>query len=159
MLMSEQPALFWGLIVSFAIGNIMLVILNIPLIGVWVSILKIPYRLLYPAIIIFVCIGSYSVTSNVFNVYMVAAMGVLGYLLLVLRYDAAPLLLGFVLGPLMEENMRRSLLLSRGDLMVFLDRPISLAFVSLTGLALAWSAFTVFRSSLKQYVAARERAA
>ena len=157
MLISEQPELFWGLIVSFAIGNIMLVILNIPLISLWVAVLRIPYRLLYPAIIIFVCLGTYSVTNDVFNVYVVGVVGALGYLMLVLRFDAAPLLLGFVLGPLMEENLRRAMLLSRGDPMVFLERPISATFIGLAALILSWSAFMVLRKFLQRKVQERER--
>jgi len=158
MLIAEQPELFWGLIVSFAIGNIMLVILNIPLISLWVAVLRIPYRLLYPAIIIFVCLGTYSVTNDVFNVYVVGFVGALGYLLLVLRFDAAPLLLGFVLGPLMEENLRRAMLLSRGDPMVFVERPISAAFIGVAILILAWSCFNVLRKFLQRKVLQRERA-
>jgi TctA family transporter len=158
MLIAEQPELFWGLIVSFAIGNIMLVVLNIPLISLWVAVLRIPYRLLYPAIIIFVCLGTYSVTNDVFNVYVVGFVGALGYLLLVLRFDAAPLLLGFVLGPLMEENLRRAMLLSRGDPMVFLERPISATFIGLAALILAWSTFTVLRKFLQRRALEHERA-
>ena len=158
MLITDQPELFWGLIVSFAIGNIMLVVLNIPLIGVWVSILKIPYHLLYPAIIIFVCLGTYSVTNDVFNVFIVGFIGALGYLLLVLRFDAAPLLLGFVLGPLMEENLRRALRLSRGDPMVFLERPISAVFIGIAATILLWSTFMVFRTHLRRAVEKREKA-
>jgi len=157
MLISEQPELFWGLIVSFAIGNIMLVILNIPLISLWVAVLRIPYRLLYPAIIIFVCLGSYSVTNDVFNVYVVGFVGALGYLMLVLRFDAAPLLLGFVLGPLMEESLRRAMLLSRGDPMVFLERPISASFIGISALILLWSTFIVLRKFLQRKVQERER--
>jgi len=159
MLISEQPELFWGLIVSFAIGNIMLVILNIPLISLWVAVLRIPYQLLYPAIIIFVCLGTYSVTNDVFNVYVVGFIGALGYLMLVLRFDAAPLLLGFVLGPLMEENLRRAMLLSRGDPMVFLERPISATFIGLAALILLWSTFMVLRKFLQRKVQERERLA
>lgn len=158
MLITDQPELFWGLIVSFAIGNIMLVVLNIPLISVWVSILKIPYRLLYPAIIIFVCLGTYSVTNDVFNVYIVGIIGAIGYLLLILRFDAAPLLLGFVLGPLMEENLRRALRLSRGDPMVFLERPISATFIGIAAAILLWSTFMVFRGYLRRTVSEREKA-
>lgn len=157
MLIAEQPELFWGLIVSFAIGNVMLIVLNIPLISVWVSILQIPYRLLYPAIIVFVCIGTYSVTNDVFNVFMVGIVGALGYLMLVLRFDAAPLLLGFVLGPLMEENLRRALRLSRGDPMIFLERPISATFIGIAAIILLWSTFMVFRSYLRRTVSAREK--
>jgi TctA family transporter len=114
MLMSQQPELFWGLIVSFGIGNIMLLVLNLPMIGLWVAILRIPYRVLFPAILVFISLGVYSVNNNTFDVLMVAAIGAMGYMLAVFKFEAAPLLLGFVLGPLMEENLRRALLLSRG---------------------------------------------
>jgi TctA family transporter len=159
MLITDQPALFWGLIASFIVGNIMLVILNIPLIGLWVSILKIPYRLLYPAILIFICLGTYSVTNAVFNIYVVAIVGALGYLMLVLRFDAAPLLLGFVLGPLMEENLRRALRLSRGDPMTFIERPISASFVAVATAILLWSLFSAFRKFLHARAAEKEKVA
>jgi TctA family transporter len=123
--MTSNPTLFWGLIVSMWIGNMMLVILNLPLIGIWVKLLTVPYRLLYPAILVFCCIGVYTVNNNVFDVFMTAAFGFLGYIFQKLGCEGAPLLLGFVLGPMMEENFRRSLLLSRGDFTVFFTRPLS----------------------------------
>jgi putative tricarboxylic transport membrane protein len=153
LLMTQQPDLFWGLIVSFGIGNIMLMVLNLPLIGVWVAILRIPYRILYPAILVFISLGTYSVHNNVFDIYMVAIVGAVGYALSIFRFEAAPLLLGFVLGPLMEENLRRALLLSRGDMMTFLERPISAGFLSGCSALVLWSAF----SALKQWLLARER--
>jgi len=156
--MSEQPALFWGLIVSFFIGNIMLLVLNIPLIGLWVSILNIPYRLLYPAILVFIVIGVYSVSYSPFDIYLVAMVGVLGVVLSVLRFQAAPLLLGFVLGPLMEENLRRALLIARGDLMVFVDRPISFWLLMLALAIVLWSVFGTVRQFAKEKVLERERA-
>jgi TctA family transporter len=150
LLMTQQPELFWGLIVSFGIGNIMLMILNLPLIGVWVAILRIPYRVLYPAILVFISLGVYSVNNNTFDVYMVAIIGAVGYLLAVLRFEAAPMLLGFVLGPLMEENLRRALLLSRGDMMTFIERPISAGFLAF-GLAIVlWSVWTSMRAFFKE---------
>jgi len=124
--MSSNPALFWGLIASMWIGNLMLIVLNLPMIGIWVKLLKVPYRYLYPAILVFCCIGVYSVQNTTFDVFQTAAFGVIGYLFLKLKCEPAPLLLGFVLGPMMEENFRRSLLLSRGDFTVFLSRPLSL---------------------------------
>lgn len=158
MLMAEQPALFWGLIVSFFIGNIMLVILNIPLIGLWVSILNIPYRLLYPAILIFIMLGVYSVSNSTFDIVLVAIVGVLGVILAALRFEAAPLLLGFVLGPLMEENLRRALLIARGNWMTFIDRPISfwLLMISLTVIVL--SLLSSARKFLQVRTLERERA-
>ncbi|MDF3836576.1 tripartite tricarboxylate transporter permease [Cupriavidus basilensis] len=124
--MTSNPALFWGLIASMWIGNFMLIILNLPLIGIWVKLLKVPYRYLYPAILTFCCIGVYSVQNTTFDVFQTAAFGVIGYLFIKLKCEPAPLLLGFVLGPMMEENFRRSLLLSRGEFSVFVTRPLSL---------------------------------
>ena len=123
--MTSNPQLFWGLIVSMWIGNVLLVILNLPLIGIWVKLLQVPYRLLYPAILLFCCVGVYSINNNVFDVYVTALFGVLGWLFVKLECEPAPLLLGFILGPMMEENLRRAMLLSRGDPTVFLTRPIS----------------------------------
>ena len=124
--MTSNPALFWGLIASMWIGNLMLIILNLPLIGVWVKLLTIPYRHLYPAILVFCCIGVYTVNNSNFDIFMTAAFGIAGYLFLKLGCEGAPLLLGFVLGPMMEENFRRALLLARGDFTVFVTRPLSL---------------------------------
>jgi TctA family transporter len=134
--MTQKPELFWGLIASMWIGNLMLVILNLPLIGLWVSLLKIPYRILFPCIMAFSCIGIYSVNNSPFEVYLAAIFGVIGFLWLRLECQPAPLLLGFVLGPLMEENLRRALLISRGDPTVFFTRPISLGFMIATGIIL-----------------------
>jgi putative tricarboxylic transport membrane protein len=135
--MSSNPALFWGLIASMWIGNLMLIILNLPLIGVWVKMLTIPYRHLYPAILVFCCIGVYTVNNNNFDIFMTAIFGVAGYLFFKLGCEAPPLLLGFVLGPMMEENFRRALLLARGDFTTFLTRPLSL------GLLIAAAALVV----------------
>lgn len=145
--MTEQPELFWGLIVSFGIGNIMLLILNIPLIGLWVAILRIPYRMLYPAILVFIGLGVYSVNSNTFDILMVAIIGVVGYGMMVMRFEAAPLLLGFVLGPLMEENLRRALLISRGQMSTFIERPISATLLALSAALILWSVVSSFRRS------------
>ena len=124
--MTSNPALFWGLIASMWIGNVMLILLNLPLIGIWVKLLKIPYRFMYPAILVFCCIGVYTVNNTVFDVYVTAVFGLIGYLFFKLGCEPPPLLLGFVLGPMMEENFRRALLLSRGDFTTFLTRPLSL---------------------------------
>jgi TctA family transporter len=131
-LVTEHPQLFWGLAASFWIGNVMLLILNLPLIGLWVAMLRIPYTILYPAILMFIAIGVFSINNSAFDVYVVGILGVIGYLLMVLRFEPAPLLLGFVLGPLMEEHLRRAMLLSRGDPMVFIERPISAVFCTIT---------------------------
>ena len=123
--MTSNPELFWGLIASMWVGNAMLVILNLPLIGIWIKLLTVPYRLLYPAIMVFCCIGLYTLNNNNFDVYMAAMFGVVGYIFYKLRCEPAPLLLGFILGPMMEENLRRALLLSRGDWTTFATRPLS----------------------------------
>jgi TctA family transporter len=129
---TEQPALFWGIIASMWIGNLMLVVLNLPLIGLWVKLLKVPYHVLFPIIMAFCSIGVYSVNSNVYDLYSVAFFGLMGYVLLKLRCEPAPLLLGFVLGPMLEENLRRAMILGRGDPTVFISRPISLTLLLLT---------------------------
>lgn len=157
MLMTAQPELFWGLIVSFAIGNVMLVILNLPLVNIWVSILRIPYHVLYPAILVFICLGVYSVNNNTFDVYMTAALGVLGYILLKLRFEPAPLLLGFVLGPMMEENLRRAMLLSRGDPSTFIERPISAVVLGLCAALLLWTAYAALKRGLKRQELEQDR--
>jgi putative tricarboxylic transport membrane protein len=130
--MNQRPELFWGLIASMWIGNLMLVVLNLPLIGLWVKMLKVPYRLLFPAIMAFSAIGIYSVNNSAFELYLTAVFGVIGFVWMKLGCSPAPMLLGFVLGPMMEENLRRALLMSRGDPSVFLSRPISLSFLITT---------------------------
>jgi len=127
--MTQKPDLFWGLIASMWIGNAMLVILNLPLVGLWVKLLKIPYRYLFPSIIMFCAVGNYSINNSGMDLYLCAIFGVLGYLLMKLKFEPAPLILGYVLGPLMEENLRRAMLISRGDPTVFFTRPISLGFM------------------------------
>jgi putative tricarboxylic transport membrane protein len=134
--MTERPGLFWGLIASMWIGNLMLVVLNLPLVGIWVKLLRVPYRLLYPAIIVFCCIGAYTINSKPFDAFVMAFFAIFGYVALKLDCEPAPLILGFVLGPMMEENLRRALLISRGDPMVFLREPISLAFLVAAALLL-----------------------
>ena len=124
--MTSHPDLFWGLIVSMWIGNLMLVVLNLPLIGLWVKLLQVPYRILFPAILVFCTIGVYSLNYNVFDIYMTAAFGLVGYLWYKLKCEGAPLLLGLVLGPMMEENFRRAMLLARGDFSTFVTRPLSM---------------------------------
>jgi len=123
--MTSNPALFWGLIASMWIGNLMLIILNLPLIGIWIKLLTIPYRWLFPSIVLFCAIGVYSTNNNTFDVWMVGLFGIIGYIFHKLECEPAPLLLGLILGPMMEENLRRALLLSRGDWGVLFARPIS----------------------------------
>ena len=123
--MTSNPELFWGLIASMWIGNLMLIILNLPLIGMWIKLLTVPYRFLFPAIVLFCAIGVYSTNNNSFDIWSVAAFGFIGYLFIKIGCEPQPLLLGFILGPMMEENLRRALLLSRGDWTVFVTRPLS----------------------------------
>ena len=134
--MIAKPELFWGLVASMWIGNLLLVVLNLPLVGLWVRLLRVPYRWLFPSIIMFCALGNYGVNNNPVDVYLVALVGVLGYILAKLECEPAPLILGYVLGPLMEEYLRRALLISRGDPTVFFTRPISLAFMIATLLLL-----------------------
>ncbi|MDD2918456.1 tripartite tricarboxylate transporter permease [Rhodoferax sp.] len=123
--MTSNPELFWGLIASMWIGNAMLIVLNLPLIGIWIKLLSVPYRWLYPAIVLFCAIGVYSTNNNTWDIWMVGLFGIVGYVFIKLGMEPAPLLLGFILGPMMEENLRRALLLSRGDWSVFATRPLS----------------------------------
>ena len=128
---NDRPALFWGLIASMWIGNLMLIVLNLPLIGLWVSLLRVPYFLLFPAIMAFCSIGVFSVDANTYHLYAAAFFGLVGYVLVKLRCEPAPLLLGFVLGPLLEENLRRAMILARGDPTTFVSRPISAALLAI----------------------------
>ena len=135
--MIQHPALFWGLIVSMWLGNAMLVVLNLPLIGLWVRLLKVPYRFMFPAIMVFMAIGVFSVSNSALDIYITILFGLLGYVFMKLKVEPAPLILAFVLGPLMEENLRRALLISRGDPTVFFTRPISAGFLIAAMLLLA----------------------
>ena len=134
--MTNNPSLFWGLIVSMWIGNVFLVILNIPLIGLWVRLLRVPYRLLYPAILVFCAIGVYSINNNPFDIWITIGFGIFGWVVNKLGCECAPLILGFILGPMLEENMRRALLLSRGDLSTFVTGPISGSLLAVSALLL-----------------------
>jgi putative tricarboxylic transport membrane protein len=143
--MAERPQLFWGMIVSMWIGNLMLVVLNLPLIGIWIRLLQVPYRLLFPSILVFMAIGVYSVNNNPVDLIIMAAFGVFGLLCMKLGMEPAPLALGVVLGPLMEENLRRAMLLARGDPTVFLTRPISAGFIIASVLVLVLLALPALR--------------
>jgi TctA family transporter len=143
--MTQKPDLFWGLIASMWVGNLMLVVLNLPLIGLWVNLLKVPYRFLFPAIMVFSAIGIYSTNSSSFDIYLTALFGILGVLWRLLECSPVPLMLGFVLGPMLEENLRRAMLISRGDALVFFTRPISLAFNIVTILVLIVMALPAMR--------------
>lgn len=136
MVMSSQPTLFWGIIASMWIGNLFLLVLNLPLVGMWVRIMRIPYDLLFPAIVSFCAIGAYSIGNSVFDVYMMAAFGVVGYIFAKLDCEPAPLLLGFIIGPMIEEHVRRAMTISHGDPLVFVTRPISATLLAIAVIAL-----------------------
>ncbi len=143
--LNERPELFWGMTASMWLGNLMLVIINLPLIGIWVKLLSVPYRLLFPAIIVFACIGVFSVNYSSFDLMLTAAFGLLGYLLIRLGCEPAPLILGFVLGPMMEENLRRSMLIGQGDPMLFLQRPICAALLAVAVLLVLFASLPLIR--------------
>jgi len=143
--MTKQPELFWGMIASMWLGNLMLVIINLPLVGVWVSLLRVPYRLLYPSIIVFCCIGIYSINNSPTDVVIAAIFGLFGYWLNKHEFEPAPLVLAFVLGPLMEENLRRAMLIARGDATVFLTRPISAGLIAVAATLLVIAALPMIR--------------
>ena len=148
--MTERPALFWGMVASMWIGNLMLVVINLPLIGIWVQLLKVPYRMLYLAILLFCAIGVYTLNNNAFEVVLTAMFGVLGYILLRLECEPAPMLLGFILGPLMEENLRRAMRISSGDPMIFINRPISLGLLIAAALLLLIVALPAIRGKREE---------
>src|SRR5215212_10200913 len=145
--MTKNPQLFWGMIASMWVGNLMLLVINLPLIGLWVRLLKVPYRLMFPAILMFCCIGIYSINSLPTDVMWIGVFGVFGYALIRFGFEPAPLLLGFVLGKLMEENLRRALIISRGDMMTFIDRPISAGLLLVAVLLLAIALLPTIRKS------------
>src|SRR5256885_8916444 len=143
--MTKQPELFWGLIASMWIGTLMLVVITLPLVGLWVSLLRVPYRLLFPAILIFCAIGVYSINNAPADAIMVAVFGFVGYWLVKTDFEPAPMLLGFVLGPLMEENLRRAMLIARGDPTTFLTRPISAFLLQIAGILLVLAVLPAIR--------------
>jgi putative tricarboxylic transport membrane protein len=153
-LMTNEPELFWGVLMSFWIGNLMLLILNIPLIGIWIRLLAVPYHMLYPTVLMFVAIGVYSVNNSPNDVLIVMVLGGLGYLMRLLGMQPAPLILGFVLGPLMEENFRRTMLIARGDFTVFFQRPISAVLMALTLMLVVYILWTNFRPGRPQPIVA-----
>jgi TctA family transporter len=134
--MTEQPALFWGLIVSMWFGNLFLVVLNLPMIGLWVKMILVPYHRLYPAILMFCAIGVFSLNNNEFDIWLMALFGLFGYVCAKLGAEPAPMLLGYIIGPMMEEYLRRALLLSHSDPMVFLRSPISATMLAMAAIAL-----------------------
>jgi TctA family transporter len=149
-LISQHADLFWGLIASFWVGNVLLVILNVPLIGVWVKVLQVPYRYMFPCALFFISIGVYSTNNSLFEVYEVLVFGIVGAIFLALDFPVAPILLGYVLGPLVEENFRRALLLSRGDLRVFFEKPISLGFMTVCITLILLQVFFALRGALRK---------
>ena len=152
--MTERPELFWGLVASMWVGNLMLLVLNLPLIGLWVRLLAVPYRLLFPAIFVFCCIGVFTVDNKIFDVYALSALTAVGYVLIKLDCEPAPLILGFILGPMMEEQMRRAMMINFGDVTVFVTRPLSAAFLIASVLLLLLIALPSLRA--KREVAMQE---
>jgi len=155
-LMIRHPELFWGLVASFWIGNVILLILNIPLIGIWVRLLQIPYRYLFPVVVALICIGVYSINNSMMDVWLMLGFGFVGYGMRLLRFEPAPLLIGFMLGPLIEENFRRAMLIGRGDVMFLFNRPISGTLLVLAMLIIAWVIWTMVRPRRKKVVEAAE---
>jgi putative tricarboxylic transport membrane protein len=151
--MTKQPELFWGMIASMWLGNLMLVVINLPLVGVWVSLLRVPYRLLYPSILVFCAIGIYSINNAPFDVVLAGLWGVIGYFLIKHDFEPAPMLLGFVLGPLMEENLRRAMLIARGNVTVFVERPISAGLLLVALVLLVLAALPMLRKKREILVA------
>jgi len=146
-MIAGHPDLFWGLVASMWVGNLFLITLNVPLVRYWLSVFKIPYRVLFPSILFFCCIGTYSVNNNLDDIYITALFGLVGYLMMRLDLDAAPLMLGFILGPMLEENGRRALLLSRGSFSAFITRPISGTLIALIVLFMLWQVVSFFRAA------------
>jgi len=138
---SNHPAVFWGLIASMWIGNLMLVVLNLPMVGIWVKMLRVPYRILFPVILVFCSVGAFTVRASVFDIYLLGAFGILGYVLIKLEVSPVPLLMGMVLGPMLENSFRRALMVSRGDLSIIYSRPLSLGLLIAAGLLIVISAY------------------
>lgn len=145
--LQTQPQIFWGLVASMWVGNLMLVVINLPMIGIWVKLLTVPYRLLYPAILLFCCVGVYSINNRIFDVVLAAGFGFLGYLFRKAKCEPGPLLLGFVLGPLLETNLRRAMVLSDGSPSVFFERPISLVLLLATAAMFVLMVLPSFRKT------------
>jgi len=146
-ILEDQPKLFWGLIASMWVGNVMLLVLNLPLIGMWVRMTSIPYKLLFPCIVVFCVIGAYSINNSIYDIYLLALFGVLGYCLRILGCEPAPLLLGFILGPMLEENLRRSMLMFKGDPAIFVSRPVSATLLAIAVLLLLSILFPILRKT------------
>jgi putative tricarboxylic transport membrane protein len=147
LLISQHPEVFWGTIASMYIGNIMLLLLNLPLIGLWVKVLKIPYRILMPLILLFCLIGSYSLSNNIWDVVIMVIFGIAGYILRKFEYEEAPVLLAFILGPLIETNFRQSLIMSDGRLSIFITRPISAVALAISVLLFVTTGLSYYRKA------------
>ena len=145
----EHRDLFWGLVASMWVGNCFLVILNVPLVRYWLSVFKIPFAVLFPSILFFCCIGTYSINNNLDDIFITSLFGIMGYVFMRLRLDPAPLMLGFILGPMLEENFRRAMLLSRGSFNVFINRPISGTLIAAIVLFITWQVLVFFYQSRK----------
>jgi TctA family transporter len=150
LVMTKNPELFWGLIASMWIGNAMLLILNLPLIGIWVKLLHVPYRLLFPAILLFCGVGVFSVNNAAFDIVLATVLGGFGYVLRKLGCEPAPFLLGFIIGPMLEENLRRAMIISRGDPSIFIDRPISAVMLGLAAIMLLLMVLPAFRKTRQE---------
>src|SRR5205814_3246191 len=148
-MIAGHPDLFWGLVASMWVGNCFLLILNVPLVRYWLSVFKIPYSVLFPSILFFCCIGTYSVNNSLDDIFITATFGFIGYIFLRLELDPAPLMLGFILGPMLEENFRRALLLSRGSFTSFLTRPISGTLLGLIAIFIVWQVAAFFLQARK----------
>jgi TctA family transporter len=149
-LISQHADIFWGLIASFWVGNVLLVLLNVPLISIWVKVLQVPYRFLFPAALFFIAVGVYSTNNSLFEVGEVLVFGLIGAAFVALNFPVAPILLGYVLGPMVEENFRRALLLSHGDLTVFVTQPISACFMAVSVLLILLQTFFAARASIRK---------
>jgi putative tricarboxylic transport membrane protein len=143
-MITKHPELFWGLVASMWIGNCFLLLLNLPLVRIWLSVFKIKYSSLFPAILFFCCVGTYSINNNIHDIYTTATFGVFGYIFLRFKLDPAPLILGFILGPMLEENFRRAMLINRGSFAAFVTHPISAVLVSMVALFFAWQLISFF---------------
>jgi TctA family transporter len=154
-MIASHPELFWGLVASMWVGNCFLVILNVPLVRYWLSVFKIPFSVLFPAILFFCCIGTYSINNSLDDIYITAIFGFMGYMFMRLGLEAAPLMLGFILGPMMEENFRRALLLSRGNFGAFLTRPISGTLLVLIMIFTVWQITAFFAKARKMKMQAQ----
>ena len=146
-MMAQHPEIFWGVIASMYLGNIMLLVLNLPLIGLWVKVLKIPYRILMPLILLFCLIGVYSINSNIVELIVMVVFGIVGYMLRKLKYEEAPMVLAFVLGPLLEMSFRQSLIMSSGSFLIFVQKPISAIALAIAALLLISSAFSFYHKA------------